>query len=254
MNFSEGLVEGLVDPLVPETDLNKPDLNGVTCLTLLKSLNAEAKLEPRLEQREEVPAIAQEDEEWMARLAEEHDDDVADLYGRADALEDDNDDVLETRETYDQWAERIYREFRARRQVRREEQSGRADQPEQAERSRPSKRPEKIHQKTEKKSGSSSVKYLRLLRLLDEGSTKTLKAKDFPFNLDSDAKFIVDTIMGESAENEAKNRLKKALLIWHPDKFMQKFHSRVMSGEKDEVKRLVTHVSQMLLTLKREQQ
>ncbi len=58
------------------------------------------------------------------------------------------------------------------------------------------------------------------LEVVRTANTKALKAKDFPLDLDNNTKYVVDIAAGESAEDEAKERLKKAPFIWLLDKFI----------------------------------
>ena len=133
--FSRSLMLDLVEPLVIETpDLDGADRGGVTCRELLDELRRrqvetlepgfvslddedgnDDDLEKLEEEREEVLNKREEEREWREKLAAEHGDDCADAFGGSAALFRAAAEEKEERETYDDWAERIYREFSRRR-------------------------------------------------------------------------------------------------------------------------------------------
>ena len=55
--------------------------------------------------------------------------------------------------------------------------------------------------------------------------------------------------MRTNSDAARKARLKKALLRWHPDKFLQSFGSRLAADEREAILQRVTEVSQAINSL-----
>lgn len=57
---------------------------------------------------------------------------------------------------------------------------------------------------------------------------------------------------GVSSAAERKKRLRQELMRWHPDKFVAKFGSSLISGDQDRITEGVKRVSQLLNSLNKE--
>merc|ERR1712029_975383 len=101
----------------------------------------------------------------------------------------------------------------------------------------------KLKQSTSSSSSSVSTKALCLKQMLE--SSETITIKKIPFTLQSEPESIISVLM--MGGNDSKKMLREALRIWHPDKFFQKFNSRIKAEEKDDIRKLVNFISTVLL-------
>ena len=69
------------------------------------------------------------------------------------------------------------------------------------------------------------------------------------FSLDHSYGYIVDAFSKNVDEEQRKNALRKALEIWHPDKFLPRFGHCIPNGEDViNIKAIVNHVSAVLIS------
>ncbi len=280
-SFSQSLVLELVEPLVLKTpDLDRRDRKGVACRSLLDELSkkqVEASPRPsaespsttddsgsgdhmaRLEEEEREEAARRKEAaaEWRERLAEEHLDDFADAYGSEAALQGAAEEEAEDRETYDNWADRIYREYftRRRRRQEREESAKKPEKPGKTPSTRPPPPPPTKRLRLEEDPISKLRKrYSAFVRKVLADPSGEISLESLPFGLSTGWREIADAVFGdikdreeEKGERRCKSLIRRALLTWHPDKFSQRFGQRFRTGEKDAICEVVVHVSQSLL-------
>lgn len=209
------------------------------------------------EEREKEISRKEKEREWRERLAEEHRDDFADLYGNS--VSDRRRDEEDGRETYDEWADRIYAEFFLKRKRWREHQERCREKPKQhaaEEEPRPSWPPKKLKlalTQDERPSPSDVLqkKYVDFLSKVLEDPEAELTLSSLPFSLSTSQEAIAEVVFRDLGEDKARSRavIKRALLTWHPDKFEQRYRSRFAPADKDKICEIVVHVSQSLLAV-----
>ncbi len=191
----------------------------------------------------------QQEDDWMDKLRENyHEEHFEDCGKFEDYWHDDDAYKNAFNETYDQWAERIAAEFSRR--YRNKEKS----RPDSASSQQRSQSPEKppLKKRLVLKPLPKKSK-LMLTSLFAKGSLEVIKVKDLPFKENSSPESIVQELLSTVDEKgDRKKSIKEMIRLWHPDKFTQMLQHRIHPGHKDEIIRIVTHVSQALLNFGRQ--
>ena len=117
---SRNLVSDLVSPLITGSLalLDEANSEGVTCRTLLDAINRRQERNDGA-RVEAAGRVVQETEDektvWERKLAMEAEDDLSDFVGSSSRYGSTGYDDDESKETYDEWADRIYHQFMRRR-------------------------------------------------------------------------------------------------------------------------------------------
>jgi len=237
-----GLRASLVKPLVakmPHGSLGDENRSGVTCRHLLRGLDLKAQLaEQKLSSSE--PSDTSDEDDWNEKLANADYEDRA-----AQRLDlDSHQFVNDYRETYDQWADRIYAEFvRRRHTAPAPKLSAKKKHPESAFKIKDE--PLKLPAPPVKPSRPSRAqkKYAALFSL-----TK-ISVEDMPFDENSTSDEIMSVILSNvEGSDPSRLRIREAVRKWHPDKFTQMLGACVVEKDRPRVMNIVTIVSQALLT------
>ena len=177
-------------------------------------------------------------------LAYHAEDDHADFFGHELELDRRGESGYED---YDRWADRIYAEFRRRNRPKTPPPPKKKTDGVESGPKRPKLvlKPEVL--KPEKKRDSKYKKFLAYICELESDEELKLTLKIMPFDTESSADAIVEALFEDSDAEKVKLNVKESLRFWHPDKFEQKFGQRLKSSERDEVLKIVTHVSQSLI-------
>ena len=177
---------------------------------------------------------------WEEKMKNAYDEDMSEERGSLHVAEEDYKNCFN--ETYDEWADRIYNEFVKK---RRPSKMTHTDVKSKKDDDDDGEAPEKKLKLKQSTSSSSSVstKALCLKQMLE--SSETITIKKIPFTLQSEPESIISVLM--MGGNDSKKMLREALRIWHPDKFFQKFNSRIKAEEKDDIRKLVNFISTVLL-------
>ena len=197
--------------------------------------------------RQEEDAPKSEEAAWRERLGWEWEDEYHGLQGRWEEEEEGWGE--EERETYDDWADRIFKAFSAKRRpppppVQRKEEGPKA----------PPKtlRPEFDVAQMEENSRllrerKQREKQWRLCSKLWESSDPILP-EGVPFQGMEDVAILdmMLEVVKESGADEVKKKIREELRRWHPDKFWQKMGHRVAVEDKEAVMDRVKRVSQAL--------
>jgi len=183
-----------------------------------------------------------EEDEWRDKLAEECDYEYETHLGK---FEDDQNYVGESAETYDDWAERIYKAFSSSRKRKYPKSE---EKPKQIK----SLKPEIDLEQAEKNYQLLKENKLKLKqqRMCDKlfNSQEIITGDDIPF-LDFEASKILDILLGDVAGGNAevvKKKIREEIRRWHPDKFKQKLGDRICEKQTEIVMEKVKHVSQAL--------
>ena len=188
-----------------------------------------------------------EDAEWREKLAGEFEDEYQSSFGKFDNYSSYSEP---SEETYDTWADRIYREFSGRRNRdkvlhKNENTKGRSSQ-------KKTLKPD--IDLTEAKRSYDLLKEQRKIKkqkaLCEHlfNSKEPIKLVTMPYR-DMTAEDILEIVLEESKTDASaiKKRIREELLRWHPDKFKQKLSDRIESGDVDSVMSHVKNVSQILI-------
>jgi len=183
-----------------------------------------------------------EEEEWRDKLADECDYEYGTNLGK---FEEDDNYIGDSAETYDDWADKIYRAFassRKRKYVQTEEKP----------KNTKSLKPEIDLEQAAKnyqllKENKIKMKQKRMCdKLFSSGEIIT--ADDIPFE-NFEASKILDIILGNvegKNADDVKKTIREAIRRWHPDKFKQKLGDRIREKDFDLVMEKVKHISQAL--------
>jgi hypothetical protein len=144
------------------------------------------------------------------------------------------------KETYDEWADRIYNEFNKRHKK----------PPPTNIKTKIEEKPSDFQQVIlppfkpiyQTEDIESVEKYKRLFSM-----NERVNRKDLPFSESSTAEQIISLILKCSDHTGEKTSLREAIRKWHPDKFSQMFNGRIEKCDIGDVMKIVTHVSQTLL-------
>ena len=177
---------------------------------------------------------------WEDKMKNAYDEDISEARGSFHVAEEDYKNCFN--ETYDEWADRIYTEFVKKRRPSKVPRIDAKSKDDEGSAEPEKKMKLKLKQSTSS-SSSVSTKALCLKQMLE--SSETITIKKIPFTLQSEPESIISVLM--MGGNDSKKMLREALRIWHPDKFFQKFNSRIKAEEKDDIRKLVNFISTVLL-------
>ncbi|XP_069798792.1 NF-kappa-B inhibitor-like protein 1 [Dendropsophus ebraccatus] len=233
---------------------------------------------------EEAPDVSsQQSSEWREKLLAESMDEYQELYGQ---YEEDypEEDVPEV-ETFESWADRIYREYQARKiqaeppgtkgkrisvhkssriieektYLQRQQQKEKELQEVRSERYQ--KRCEEVFGRTKTRPGEEHVKNKEKVTGKDcessgQGSAGirtglgTLGYSDIPWPLPGGTPEQMAQIIASGGDRSDAESYKRYLRVqrvtWHPDRFMQRCGSRLLAKDQERVLRTVTALSQEL--------
>jgi len=192
-----------------------------------------------------VGAEESEAEEWRNKLLDESELEFEDNMGK---YEYDESYVGVSYESFDEWADRIYKSFSSRRKRM-------YDAPPKGE---PSNE-ERTSKKPKLSLEANNAAYLQLKERQEKkkyeamffklfSSDSIIRSSDIPLDGLDEVK-IVDILLDsvkELSKDEVKLRIREEIRRWHPDKFMQKLGVRILNEEKNEVMEKVKVVSQAL--------
>jgi len=183
-----------------------------------------------------------EEDEWRDKLAEECDYEYETHLGK---FEDDQNYVGESAETYDDWAERIYKAFSS---SRKRKYPTLEDKPKKLK----SLKPDIDLEQAAKNYQLLKENKIRLKqqRMCDKlfNSVEVITADDIPFQ-ELEASKILDILLGDVASENSevvKKKIREEIRRWHPDKFRQKLGDRISEKQTELVMEKVKHVSQAL--------
>jgi len=193
--------------------------------------------------------------DWRRKLDDEYGDDLADAFGTTAWSQNFKDDDLigDSRETFDQWADRIYGEFCRRKMQLKVTPETTSKKPEMS--SARTKLPGKLKEPPSLATTSPTLraKYLQFCREILQGNCH-IGLKEMPFSADMPSAAVAEAVFGSldaMGESQAKEAIKRALLTFHPDKFMQRYGQRIKKCEKESIVAIVVHVSQSLLAFRK---
>jgi len=254
---SRNLVSDLVSPLITGSLalLDEANSEGVTCRSLLDAINRRQEKTDGA-RVEAAGRVVQETENketvWERKLAMEAEEDLTDFvgsssrYGCTGYHEDDE----ESKESYDEWADRIYLQFLRRRRP------APPPQPKTKKVSQPTfrmpklEKPLRANDELEHRSSRDKLYKKFCEKLLAEDS-RVITTDDFPFTTQTDSNEIVSAVCGSAAQEldaaSAKKAIRDELRRWHPDKFMQKYGRRLSVKDRGSIESIVTHISQALI-------
>ena len=105
----------------------------------------------------------------------------------------------------------------------------------------------------------------KLSKLLDPQNTQLITTNSLlPFDENSTSDYIINQLLlsdgsestttatGSQVQDRKRKRIKEVIRIWHPDKFSQLYHQRIDPEHRDDIIRIVTHISQALLNFGRQ--
>jgi hypothetical protein len=252
---SRALVSDLVSSLVTGSlsVLDAADNKETTCRALLADINCrqEAQDDEDAKSRPRSTRFCEEDYDpgvsWRQKLENEAEDDHLEAVGnwaRYSAMNEDSDDG-DMAETYDDWADKIYREFVRKRRPP-------PPPPKKKEPSPTTSRPKLAKPlRLEKKTSKPTKLYAKFCqKFLSPDADLTIALSDLPFTVRTNSNEIVSAVLEdvlEGSANAAKKAIRDELRRWHPDKFGQKFATRFAEGDADAIVAVVTHVSQSLI-------
>lgn len=161
------------------------------------------------------------------------------------------------RETYDAWAERMIYEHRKKQQsLRTPVQIKTATSPSASKWTEDDQKrflkEEEARKEMQKQNAriEKRLTFLSKLSFMSRGESSTIGRSDLPFSLNDEADAICELIMmnvNEEPDESGKKKLHRELQrLWHPDKFSQKFASRLSEDIRDRVLHKVTQISQCL--------
>jgi len=246
----------LVDPLLDRMRrhcFHQPNDSGTTCNHLLRGLEIKRQLLNGESPNDDSSSSSSSssDDSWNDKLANLHYEDemehsVPEVGGYY---------ANDYRETYDQWADRIYTEYFRRKHASNQPSStsraakagrdGKPAAPESAFKLRDS--PLKLEQPkavAPPPLAPSVEKYKKLFT-----ATK-IRLADLPFDEKTCAQDILDVVLSEEdtkAEASIKSKIREAIRKWHPDKFTQMMGHAIVEKDKEKILSVVTKVSQALL-------
>ena len=255
---SRSLVADLVSPLITGSlpFLDEANSEGVTCRLLLDAINSrQERNDGALVEAAGCVVQETEDEEtlWAHKLAMEAEDDLTDFVGSSSRYGSTGYDD-ESRETYDEWADRIYHQFMRRGRPAPDPQLERKNNSQP--RSRMPKLEKPLRAKEEPKYQLRQDKLYKKFccKFLDEDTLlqeRIIRVEDFPFTTQTDSNEIVTAICGSVSKELdatlAKKAIREELRRWHPDKFMQKYGRRLSIEDRGSIELIVTHISQALI-------
>ena len=242
--YNSVVTDDLIGPLKKDIQERVHDANnsGTSCWHLFQGLHLKKKvfdqeIESSCGSSDYSDTISEHSEiEWKEKLMQAHEDDHAYNAGQYSKELYQN----QYKETYDDWADRIYCEFKKRHQnisAKHKKPDVKINESDVHAVKLPPFKP-----LYPSKSDKKACKYNKLF---------TKKGKiyksDLPFNENSTADEIILLLVNVNENTDKKKVLREAIRKWHPDKFSQIFSHRIAESDITEVMNIVTHVSQTLL-------
>ena len=91
--------------------------------------------------------------------------------------------------------------------------------------------------------------YQNVEELLSSNALEEITSRKLHFLLGHSYGYIIDAFSKNVDEGQRKNDLRKAMEIWHPDKFFPRFGHRIPNEEElNKIKTIVNHVSAALIS------
>ena len=195
-----------------------------------------------------------EDQEWTNKLAAELDDEYGSSWGKYenDYVQPDTDET----ETYDSWAKRIIYEYKKKTKLPPAPTSSKSELKsstwtEEDQRKFIQEEEKRKQQQKSADINNKRLQFLSQLRIMVQSESQ-IQISDLPFDLSENVDSICQLILLHVKEIEEVDAKRKALrelrVLWHPDKFTQKFGLRLYEEIRDDVLKKVTEISQYLNT------
>jgi len=265
--------------------MKMPNANGTTPKLLLDALN-KVMYDDTVEgsdssdsSLDNAQKTAQNSSDWSQKLQHEDQDEHYDRFGKFDVWEDTG-YKNKFNETENEWADRIYAEF-SRLQSRNNKKNNKKNTMEDKKEKDSKKSPKKkeLLLKIPKKNPEAKQTLFRdkLSKLLDPQNTQLITTNSLlPFDENSTSDYIINQLLdgsesttatgsqatgsqatgsqatGSQVQDRKRKRIKEVIRIWHPDKFSQLYHQRIDPEHRDDIIRIVTHISQALLNFGRQ--
>lgn len=211
-------------------------------LEKLKRNNVEAAAAQKTQPFFEKPKERTEEEEWKDKLADECEYEYGVSYGK---FEDQGEYVGDINESYDDWADRIYKAFfssRKRKFVKNVEEP---------------KKVKSLKPEIDLEQAAENYKLLKEKKIKMKqknmcdklfNTEEIITAADIPFE-NFEASKILEIIIGDvEGQNSdvVKKIIREAIRKWHPDKFQQKLGDRICEKDVELVMERVKLISQAL--------
>lgn len=253
--------------------MKMPNKNGTTPKLLLDALNkvmyydtveGSDSSDSSLDNAQKT---AQNSSDWSQKLQQEDQDEHYQRFGKFDVWGDTG-YKNKFNETENEWADRIYAEF-SRLQSRNNKRikSKKDAMEEKEENPKKAQKKKELLLKIPKKTPEAKQQTLfrdKLSKLLDPQNTELITTKTLlPFDENSTSDYILNQLLvddgsdsttatGSQVQDRNRKRIKEVIRIWHPDKFSQMYHQRIHPEHRDDIIRIVTHISQALLNFGRQ--
>ena len=240
------MVNDLIGPLKQQMydRIHDENISGTTCWHLLQGLNLKAKVSKKQETSDSSSSSESnaesdvKDIDWNEKLMQIHEEDHYFDSGKYD-----NSEIFQNKykETYDQWADRIFNEFNKRKQrsfkpdVKKKEAKNEFSEFQKAE----------LPQFKPSYPSNNSNKTAEYNALFVKAGK--INKHDMPFTQNSSAEQILSLIIDCDEQVDKRKAVREAIRKWHPDKFSQMFSERIEKNDLNEIMNIVTHVSQTLL-------
>jgi len=253
--------------------MKMPNDNGTTPKLLLDALN-KVMYDDTVEgsdssdsSLDNAQKTAQNSSDWSQKLQHEDQDEHYERFGKFDVWEDTG-YKNKFNETENEWADRIYAEFSRLQSRNNKRIKSKKDAMKEKEEKDPNKAPKKkeLLLKIPKKNPEAKQTLFRdkLSKLLDPQNTELITTNSLlPFDENSTSDYIINQLLLSSDDGsesttatgsqvQDRKRIKEVIRIWHPDKFSQLYHQRIDPEHRDDIIRIVTHISQALLNFGRQ--
>ena len=244
--MNSAIANDLTCPLKKIMNERIHDINhsGTSCWQLLQGLNLKQELtanhESLISSSSSSGSSAESDSksmDWNEKLVQVHAEDHFFDLGKYNNQQYYN----KYKETFDQWADRIYDEFNRRYKT-------------------PPSSKKKV-EKLEKKPSAFKPDILPPFNPIYPSTRPVINDKynnlfskqgkitktDMPFSKESSAEQIMSAILNGENITDKRKVVREAIRKWHPDKFSQIFAERIVKTDTNIVMDIVTHVSQTLL-------
>jgi len=253
-NYSRACESDLVSVLLTYCSgiIKQKNFSGVSVQELLDKLERVKRKDMFYKEKtgKRVVVVSESEEEedddkaWNKKMKEECDYEFEENMGK---FEFDDSYSGERQETFDDWADRIYKAFSGRRkalyaQPKKENQ----DQPSGSKKPKLILDPNKVAY-IQLKENHEKKKYQRMCHKIFMSDEK-IGSDDIPLQNMEGSKIIdvlLDDVKDKSKE-EIKNKIREEVRRWHPDKFVQKIGARIVEEEKEIVMDKVKAISQAL--------
>ena len=255
-NYSNSNEKCLVNTLLTYSSkfLDVENFDGITPRHLIKKLekiksdrNGYSSTNSISVEEEDLPKT--EDDLWRDRLKEECDEEYADAMGKFETFSGAFDEP--SSESFDNWADRIFEEYMSKKKKSRVCVKPRENNKDDVKRNKDLKPEIDLDQAKKNydllKQKKKFDKQRKLCQEMFSSNNKILYS-NLPFK-DVVAEDILDIILHDCNSDPVliKKRIREELLKWHPDKFKQKFGSRIDQNETENVMSHVKHISQVLI-------